>query len=87
MEAQEPAKRFKHLKILGKAKIVAWNVKGLSSSVIAARLGRNKATIHRVVINAKKQGSKDVPVRKDGSGRPKKMTVYMLNCIRRQIKK
>jgi transposase len=87
MEPGEIAKSFKHLKIEEKAKILAWNEEGLSSRVIAARLGRDKATINRIVIKAREQGTKNVPVRKEGSGRPKKMTAYMLGCLKRQIRK
>ncbi len=54
----------------------------MSSWVIAARLGRDKATINWVVIKARQQGTKGVPVRKEGSGRPKKMTAYMLACLK-----
>ncbi len=82
MEPGEIAKSFRHLKILEKAKIIAWNEEGLSSRVISARLGRDKATISRIVNKAKQQGTKDVPVRKEGSGRPKKMTAYMLACLK-----
>ncbi len=87
MEPQEPAKSFKHLEISEKAKIIAWNEEGLSSRVIAARLGRDKATINRVVQKAKQQKSGDIPVRKTGSGRPTKMKAYMLQCMKRQIRK
>jgi hypothetical protein len=52
MEAQEPAKRFRHLKISEKAKNVAWNAEGPRSCIITARVGRDKSTINRVVINA-----------------------------------
>jgi transposase len=87
MEPGEKAKSFKHLKIEGKAKIIAWNEEGLSSRVIVGRLGRDKATINRIVNKARQQGTKVVPVRKEGSGRPKKMTAYMLACLKRQIRK
>jgi IS30 family transposase len=87
MEPGEIAKSFKHLKSSEKAKIIAWNEEGLSSRVIAARLGRDKATINRIINKAKQLGTKDVPVRKEGSGRLKKMTAYMLACLKRQIRK
>jgi IS30 family transposase len=73
---------FKQLKISEKAKILAWNKEGLSSRVIAARLGRDKLTINRVVMKARQQGTKDVPIRKEGLGRPKKMITYMLACLK-----
>jgi IS30 family transposase len=82
MEPGEIAKSFKHLKISEKAKILAWNEEGLSSRVIAAHLGRDKATINQVVIKARQQGTKDVLVGKECSGRPKKMTAYMLACLK-----
>ena len=82
MEPGEIAKSFKHLKIEEKAKILAWNEEGLSSRVIAAPLGRDNATINRIVNKARQQGTKDVPVRKEGSGRPKKMIPYMLACLK-----
>jgi transposase len=71
MEPSEPAKRFKHLEISEKAKIVAWSQEGLSSRKIAARLGCAKATINRVTNNAKQLEEGAIPVRKEGSGRPR----------------
>jgi hypothetical protein len=43
-----------------------------------AHLGQDTATINRVILKARQHGTKDVPVRKEGSGRPKKMITYML---------
>jgi IS30 family transposase len=42
---------------LEKAKILAWNEEGLSSRVIAAHLGCDKATINRVIMKARQQGT------------------------------
>lgn len=87
MEDCEPAKRYKQLSVSDKAKIMAWKEEGLSSRVIAKRLGRDKATINRIVQKAKEQGTGDAPLRKEGSGRPKKMTAFMLECMKREIRK
>ena len=73
MEDCEPAKRFKQLSFLEKAKIVAWNEEGLSSRVIGKRPGRDKATFNQIVQKAKEQGTGDIFLRKPIYGRPKKM--------------
>jgi IS30 family transposase len=72
MEPGEIVKSFKHLKISEKAKIIAWNEEGLSLRVIAACLGRDKATINRIINKARQQETKDVPVRKEGSAGPRR---------------
>jgi hypothetical protein len=52
---------------------------------MAARLGHHKATVYRVVIRAYQQ--EDIPVGKEGFGRPNKKTSIMVICLKLQINK
>jgi transposase len=87
MGHSKAVKRFEHLKIADKAKIIAWSEEGLSSREIAARIGRDKATINRIIQKAKCLEKDDIPIRKAGSGRPRKMNGQMLLALKRQIRK
>jgi IS30 family transposase len=53
MAPSEPAKSFTQLKIYEKAQIMAWNQEGLSSRETGKRLGRDKATVNRIIQKAK----------------------------------
>ncbi len=58
MEPGEQAKMLKQVKILKKAKILAWNEEGLSSRAIMAHLGQDKATINRVILKLGSRGQR-----------------------------
>jgi transposase len=87
MAPRDPAKRFKHLNLSERAKIIAWSEAGLSSRAIAERIGRDKATVNRIVNKVKLLSKDDIPVRKPGSGRPRLMTDDKLLMLKRQIRK
>jgi hypothetical protein len=87
MGHSKAVKTFKHLKIADKAKIVDWSEEGLSFRKIAAHIGRDKALINRIIQKANYLEKDDIPIRKVGSGRPRKVNGQMLLALRRQIRK
>lgn len=80
-------KGAKHLLIEDKASILAYKEAGWSTKNIAERLGRDKATINRVLAASKATPDKGIPARKKGSGRPRKITEEVLAALKRQITK
>jgi transposase len=61
---------------------VAWSVEGLSSRKIAGRLRWDKTTINRIINNTKQLEEGAIPVRKEVSGRPRKMSRDMLLVLK-----
>jgi transposase len=87
MEDQNLGKNLAKLKIEEKASILAWRRDKIPIKVIAERLGRHKASIHRFLAHSKTVPKEEIFARKKGSGRPRKMTPEKLGALERQIKK
>jgi hypothetical protein len=64
--------------------MATWNEKKLSSTIFEACLRHDKATTGRVVILTKQL---EIPANNEGSGWPKKVTSFMLTCLKRQSNK
>ncbi len=67
-----------------KAKIIAWRGEGVSSANIAARLGRHRASIDRLLARAATMEKWVIPERQKGAGRPRKLDQTVLTMIKRQ---
>jgi IS30 family transposase len=76
---REKRSEAKYLKIKEKACILDLHEEGISSRKIAAHLGRDKATIKRIIVKAKELDPISIPERKKGSGRIRKMTNIMVD--------
>jgi transposase len=87
MAPYSKGKGVKHLTTEDKASILAYRDAGWSSMAIASRLGRDKATINRILAAAKASPDLGVPSRKKGSGRPRQVTEDVLKALKRQITK
>ncbi len=81
MAPHSKGKGVKHLSPEVKASIIAYRDTGMATSEIASRMGRDRATIKRVLATSRALPEKGVPPRKKGSGRKKKL------ILKRQIKK
>ncbi len=73
------------LKLEEKAHILALKEEGLSSAKIAKRLGRHRASIDRLLVKTKSLPKYQIPNRKKGSGRPKKVNNMLKRMLKRQI--
>jgi hypothetical protein len=62
-----------------KAQMATWNEKKLSSTIFEDCLRHDKATTGRVVILTKQL---EIPANNEGSGWPKKVTSFMLTCLK-----
>jgi hypothetical protein len=87
MAPRENGSGAKHLKIEEIARILALHEEGISSRKITAHLGRDKATIHPIIVKAKELDPTSIPERKKGFGRARKMTNVMVGIVKRQIAK
>jgi transposase len=70
-----------------KARILSWREEGVSVDVIAERLGCHRSAIFRLLNKAKNLPPLQIPERKKGSGRPKKIPGHALKILERFVKK
>lgn len=87
MPSHSKEKNLKKLKIEEKASILAWAKEGISATEIAARLGRHKSSVTRLIARAETLEVDSIPARQQGSGRPRKVTPTILEILKRQITK
>jgi transposase len=79
MESGEVVHAPGNLKLEEKA-ILAWKEEGILSAKIAERLGRHRASIDRLLAKTKGLPKYQIPNRKKGSGRPKKVNNVLKLC-------
>ena len=87
MADREAARGVGKLRIEEKAAIVALHKDGMSADLIAKRVGRHRASIFRLLNNAKGLPKFTVPKRKTGTGRPRIMSKFLVDVLKRQITK
>ena len=87
MADKNPGKVIRRLSMEEKAKIIAWKSEGVQSTAIAARLGRHRASIDRLLARAATMEEGTVPERQKGAGRPRKLDKTILAIIKRQATK
>ena len=75
------------MRIEEKAAILALHKDGMSADLIAKRVGRHRASIFRLLKNAKGLLKFTVPKRKTGTGRPRIMSKFLVDALKRQITK
>ena len=87
MANKNKACAVKKLEIEEKAAILALREEGMSSERIASKFGRHRSSIDRLINRSKASGNVGTPGRKEGSGRPRKVSQALQDMVKRHIDK